>query len=341
MMKSNFMRLLMVGTLVLTMFLTGCASSKASAVAEEEIANADAPIKLNIAGGTATGTLFMVASGVTECINRSYPGSVATIVPGSGGANVSRLSNNEVDAGLANSVMLFSGAKGEAPFEETFANTAAVGSLFTSTLQIVMEEKMGITSLDEIIKDKMKVKISIDQPGSGTAVAFEKLLKEYGTSIEEFEGWGGTILMKGQEDSASMLTDGFIDGYALLTMYPARPIQESAVSQKLVMLSIDPAVLRKMTEKYGYVAGTIPKDSYDFMTGDIASLSTTMVLAVPADASDEIAYKLAKSIVENLEYFSQVHAGLNGLTADFMTKNTGVPLHPGAIKYYKEIGVLK
>ena len=308
--------------------------------AGNENQNADAPVTATLAGGSPTGMLFLVCSGVSECVGRSYPGSSITIVPGGVAANVIRISNGEVDAGMAHSAMLFAAADGLAPYDEVLDNTATIAGLYPSTYQIIMKEELGVSSFGEIIEKKMKVRISIDQPGSSTAVAFERLLTQYGVDRMEFEAWGGSILQKNQEDSASMLRDGLIDGYAMQTLCPARSIQENEVGNELVMLAIEPDIITGMIDDFGYAPTVIGKGVYGFMISDIDTFYTSTVLTVPADASEELAYKLARSLVENLDYLRQIHIGLSDLTPLSMTQDLGAPLHPGAEKYYREIGIL-
>jgi len=327
-------------SLLLFMVVVSAACAASDAGGSPQEAGSDGPVKATLAGGSPTGMLFMVCTGVSECVNKSYPGSAVTIVPGSVAANVIRINDNEVDAGMAHSAMLFAAANGKAPYNEVLDNTAAVASLYSSTYQIVLNSRLGIDSFGEMIKNKEKVRLSIDQPGSSASVAFERLLGEYGATIEDFESWGGEIVQKSQEDSAAMLSDGFIDGYAMQTLCPARAIQESAAGQELTLLSFEPGIIGNMVDKYGYEWIIIPKEAYDFMDQDVESFSTNTVLTVPADAPDDLAYKLARSLVENIDYMREIHAGLKGLTPEGMASETGVPLHPGAEKYYREIGIL-
>ncbi len=330
-----------IALLVLIALLTMTACGGQTAEEPKETPDSEAPVKATLAGGSTTGMLFVVCSGITECVNRSYPGSSMTIVPGNVTANVMRVNDGEVDSGMAHSAVLYSAINGEAPYEKKMENLAAIASLYSSTYQIVMDRNLGITSFGEIIENKLKVRISIDMQGSSASVAFDRLLEAYGVTREDFEGWGGTIVMKTQEDSASMLADGAIDGYGLQTLWPATAIQESGVNKDVMLLPIEQEIIDSIIEKHGYANLTIPSGTYDFLDKDYPTFSTKTVLIVAADAPDELAYKLTRSLVENLEYMQQVHAGISGLTTIDMTEDTGAPLHPGAIKYYKEIGVLK
>ncbi len=334
--RKRLLLILMAGLLIL---ITGC--SEPSADAENDMAASDAPVTITLGGASTSGMMFIICSGISECVNKSYPGSSVTIVPGSSAANVIRINAGELDVATTHAVVLHSAANGTAPYDEKMDNAAAIASFYSSTYQIVIDKSLGISSFGEIIEKKVKIRISVDQQGSAASLAFDKLLEAYGVTREEFEAWGGSILLKTQSESASMLADGAIDAYGLQTLWPATAIQENAVAKDIALLPIEAAIVRDLTENYGYAPITIPTGTYDFLDEDYATFSTSTVLIVPADSSEDTAYKLTRSLVENIEYMNQVHAGLNGLTAERMMQDTGVPLHPGALKYYKEKGVLE
>ena len=334
--KKSFKLILAMLVVVLVVVLTACAAKDTAS----DPSNPDEPVIATLVGGSPNGTWFMVSTGVSECVNRSYPGSVVTIVTGSGLGNITRINAGEVDTGLAYNIMLNTAAKGEKPFEEKLTNLSTIAKLFPSYLQIVVKKDLGVTSLDEIIKNKMKVRLSIDQPGSNASQTFLRLIAAYGVTEKDFEDWGGQLVQKSMEESSTMLSDGLIDGFAIGTLYPVSAIQEAAVNKDLVLLQISSEVRDTMIETYGYQAAVIPADAYTFTVQETPTIAGNTVLAIPTDASDELAYKLTKSLVENLDYFRQIHVMLADLTPETMAKDTGAPLHPGAVKYYEEVGAL-
>lgn len=299
------------------------------------------PLKVTFIGGSSSGIWYMVLNGVTICINKSFPGSVVTVVPGSGLANITRINSHQADGSLVNSTISAWALEGHEPFKEKLTNIASVASLYPSQFQMVVDKKLGVKSLDEIISKKMKIRLSVDTPGSNATLTFNRILHEYGVTVDDFEKWGGKIINKNMDDSAAMFADGSIDGFCLLTLYPAAPIQEAAVNREIVMLPIKESIMDTLVEKYGYSRSTIPSNAYKFSTKDIPTLASYTVVLVPKDGDDEIAYKIARSIHENLGYLRTIHSALKDLTPEELAQNLGVPLHPGAKKYYQEAGILK
>lgn len=326
------------------LIIGGCSAQKVSepAAASPDAENQveTAPLNLTLAGGSTNGVWYMVSNGISECINKSYPGSVTTILPGNGVGNAIRINRGEVNAGLATSAMLYAANQGTDPYKEKLSNLAAVAMIHPTALQIVVRKDMGVTSFQEILDKKLKIRLSIDQQGSQASALFIQLLEAYGVSEKDLLSWGGQLINKGQEEASGMYVDGMIDGFILLTLYPAPAIQEGDLGRDMVLLPLDPGVITTLCEKYGYNKIIIPTDAYRFTSQDSPSVCSNTVLAIPKNASDEAAYKLARSLVENLDFFKNVHVAIKNLTPKMMVEDLGVPLHPGAKKYFQEIGIL-
>lgn len=299
------------------------------------------PLKVTFAGSSPGGVWYMVMNGISECITRSYPGSAITVIPGEGVSNVNRVNGKEAQLGLSHSAIAASAVAGNEPFKEKLNNVSAIASLYPSVLQVVVTKKLGVTSFDEIMQRKIKVRLSVDSPGSTGELAFKRLITEYGVTYEDMKKWGAEIVFKGMGDSSDMLADGRIDGFSTMTLAPASPVAEAAVNKELVILDMNPDIIKKVSEKYGYGTDKVPAGTYKFQTNDLVTVSSYTVIIVPKDGSDEVAYSTAKALKENLDYLKSVHVALKELTVEKMIRNVGAPLHKGAEKYYKEIGVIK
>lgn len=327
---TRIIALLLISTaLVLSAVACGSQSTESAQTGRE-------PLDINMLGASPTGTLYMVLSGISECVNKSYPGSVVTLVPGNFKTNVDRINSNQGDSGMTDGIMASAAIEGIAPYEKKMDNIAGVASLYQCQFQFVVSEDLGVTSFKEIIENKMKVTLAVDTFLSSPGIALERIFTEYGVSPDDFEAWGGKIVFYNMSDSCRMLADGSIDGLCVTAPYPTRPVQEAAVAKDLVFLDIEPEILDSLVNKYGYQEAVIPAGSYEFQPKDVKTLGSRLVLIVPKSSPDEVAYKLVTSISENLEYLKSVHVALGGLTLDTMSSDIGVPLHPGAKKYYDE-----
>ncbi|MEA4892350.1 MAG: TAXI family TRAP transporter solute-binding subunit [Peptococcaceae bacterium] len=345
--RNKLISLICICVSLLMMVLSACGQNTANQTPAPQgqpdngAAAAADPLKVTFAGSSPGGVWYMVMGGVTESINKSYPGSSVTVIPGDGVSNIVRVAGNQAEIGLSHSAIAASAISGDDPFDKTIDNIATAASLYPSQLQFVVTAKSGVQSIQQIMDEKMKIRISVDGPGSTGELAFRRMINEYGFTYDDIISWGGQVVYKNMGDSSDMLSDGLLDGMSTMTLYPASPITEAAINNDMVMLPVDPKICEALAQKYGYGTDGVPEGTYDFQTGEISTISSYTVICVPKNAPDETVYAIAKSIHENLDYLKSVHVAMNTLTPEKLVENLGAPLHPGAEKYYKEVGVLK
>ncbi|MBN2285897.1 MAG: TAXI family TRAP transporter solute-binding subunit [Tissierellales bacterium] len=300
----------------------------------------ESPINISVLGGSPSGVFFMIVNGISECINKTYPGSIVQIMPGGVVTNPIQVNAGTVDTGMSHNIFTFAATNGMSPYEAPLSELRTIASFYDSCLQMVLTEDMGVKSFDEIIENKVKIRLSIDKPDSSGAAAFNRMIAEYDMTIADMEAWGCQILNKNFEDSVSMLGDGSIDGFCISTLAPAPPIVESSINKKLTIIEMNPQKIKSLCDRYGYTEVVIPAGTYEFHDRDFIVPAATTVLTISANASDETAYKIAKSIHQNLDYMQSVHSALQQMSPESMVQKLGAPLHPGAEMYYREAGLL-
>jgi len=338
-MKNNIRKFTLI--LVAVLILMGCGANGSESIEEPSADEESETIDITMLGGSPTGVWYMVTTGISECVSKTYPGSIVQITPGGGATNPTRIGRNEIETGMTHNILALAAKKGEEPFDEKYENITSVASFYSSAFQFVVDEKVGITSFDEIIDNKMKLRISIDKPGSSAQVVFLRMLEEYGVTLEEMESWGCEIYFKNFEDSSSMFSDGLIDGFGINTLTPAPPIVESSIGKDMVLLDMNMEKMESLKEKFGYSIYTITADTYDFLDKDVPTLAATSILIASENVDEDKIYKLTKAIVDNIEYMHDVHSALSKITSKSLTENLGVDMHPGAYRYYKEMGILE
>lgn len=324
-------------------FAFGCSPRAEEPRAEEGEAAARKEVKftLSLTGATPAGggVWDMIGAGLAEAIMRNNPGSVVTVVPGGGVSTVPVVSKGEAELGLTHSPIAAAGLKGIEPFQEKFENITAITSLYTSKLQFIVSPDLNLKSVADI-KDR-PIRLAVGDPGSTGELATKRLLQAHGLSYEDYERLGGRIVFKDMSEAASMFGDGLIDGFVLLTLDPAGPLLEISATKKVALLGLDEEVIAKMKDQYGYDSGFISKASYDFLDGDIPTMTSQVVLAARAELPDDQAYCVTRGLVEELDYIREIHKNLRDLTVEKMSTGTGAPLHPGAREYYDEVSVKK
>ena len=143
-------------------------------------------------------------------------------------------------------------------------------------------------------------------------------------------------------DAADMLQNGSIDGAWIMSGAPA-----SAVTQALTggahLVEIDDNLIKELKAKYPwYTSYTIKAGTYPNQDKDVKTSAIKMVMFCRGDLPEDVVYQLTKTLWEHMDELGQSQKNLKGLTAENAVKDIAdIPLHPGAAKYYKEIGVLK
>lgn len=332
--------------LMLSLFvLVGCGGGGQSSTppAGEPAENGDEPMTFTIylAGATpgGGGVWDMIGAGLAEAIMRGNKGSSVTVVPGGGVSDVPVVSQEEAELGLTHSVIAFAGTTGDAPFEEVFENIKGVVSLYESQLQFIVNPNTGIETIGQIKEEKIPIKLAVGDPGSTGELATMRALQAYGITYADIESWGGRVLFKDMGEAATMYGDDIIDGFTLLTLAPNAPLQQVATNRPVRILPIDQAVIDEMESKFGYTPDVVRASAYDFLDAGIPSFSSRVVVITNDARSEQEVYQITKSLIDNLDYIRSIHVNLQGLDPEEMIL-TGVALHPGAEKAYKEAGVL-
>jgi len=140
-----------------------------------------------------------------------------------------------------------------------------------------------------------------------------------------------------------MIRNKQLDGAWIMAALGNAAVTEATSTAGAVILNIDDAVIANLQKDYPWYAKlTIPAGTYAGQDKDIQTTAIKMVMFTTADLSEQTVYDLTKVFWENVEKLAESNKGLTGVkAADAVSDIANLPLHPGAEKYYKEIGVLK
>jgi TRAP transporter TAXI family solute receptor len=319
--------LLSFAVLIVVLFLG--VSLSAGAVVTDEAKN------LRFIGASPGGTFFIVLGGLSECVSKNIPKWVVTVEPGTAMSDIVRIAQGDGDLGLSqNNVILDEIRKGEAGSEKI----ASLGAIATSAAQLVVLKSTGLTTFDEFIEKKPKLRLSWGPPSEVHYVAAQRLFGEYGLVVEDFVKWGGNISYKEMGEAADMVASGASDGYFLIALTPTAPTTELSLNRELTLLTVSDDIIDKLVEKYNYLKITLPAATYNFIDKPTNVFAAKSITVVSTDMPEEVAYNIVKSVLDNLDYFKNLHAILKNINIDYMIDTGGVPLHPGAVRAYQEFG---
>jgi TRAP transporter TAXI family solute receptor len=298
--------------------------------------------KITILGGSAGGMWSVMTEGVAESIRRSLPDARVTTEPGKDGPNQVMVSKKQVEFAVTNESTSYAAAEGLMPYKERFPNIRTVAVLNpTSPFQFFVDGKTGITSFQQIKEKRYPLRVGVNQKGSLMQICGEKVLEAYGITFEDILKWGGKIHYVRARQSMDLWDAGQLDATSEVMQFPASAYIELSQKHKLVMLPVAPDKVPGLTKLLGMPPFTIPANAYPFQKEAYTTINTKLILISSVDEPAEMVYDVVKAMYTNLNYLHKVHANLRGLTGEIMVKEAMVELHPGAAKFYREIGVIK
>ena len=344
-MKKNISRLTAVA-LSAAMLLTACGgggTAATTAAAKQDApaattAAAAAPsgdaAKLTMGTGGTTGTYYAFGGVIANVINGKDVGiNINVQSTGASKANIYLVNDGEADLAIVQNDVMDYGYKGTDLFAEEGAadqfNTVA--ALYAEVCQVVATK--DITSIEDL-KGK---RVSVGDAGSGVEFNARQILEAYDITFEDIDvnnlGFGG---------SSDALKDGKIDAFFCTAGAPTTAIVELATTNDINLLAIDDAHAEKLAAAYPfYTTYPIPGGSYKGVDEDVQTVAIKATLIASPKLSEDVVYNLTKAIFDNQKEIASAHAKGEELSLEYAVSGISVPFHPGAEKYFKEVGALK
>ncbi|MDX1401906.1 MAG: TAXI family TRAP transporter solute-binding subunit, partial [Kiloniellales bacterium] len=192
------------------------------------------------------------------------------------------------------------------------------------------------------IKDLGDKSISAGKRGSGTELAFSRLLGMYGLSYDSIRNNGGTVHFVGYGETKQLFKDRHIQMGIFDHRPPDPAIVEAETAFPVRVLDLGQKMVEDYLKKYpGHLMATIPKGTYKGQEEDVTTLAWAPMMTVNKDLPDELVYNITKAIYENPERLAKGFKTLGVLSPEMAVEGIPIPFHPGAAKYFKEKGVLK
>lgn len=220
----------------------------------------------------------------------------------------------------------------DAGFKTKLDKLRTVAGVYSNYIQIVASADSGIRTLADL-KGK---RISVGAPRSGTELNARAILRAAGLTYQDFSKveylpFGESVeLMKNRQLDVTLQSAGL--GVA--------SIRDLATSIKVVLVPIPAEVVAKVGDA-AYSAGTIPANTYTGQTDAIPTAAIKNFLVSHTGVPDDVVYAMTKSMFESLDTLVAAHSAARGIVRDDAISSLPVPLHPGAARYYREVGLLK
>lgn len=291
---------------------------------------------LSIGGGSTGGTFNTFASGIGDYLSRQIDGLNLTVEGSAGSAeNIRRIQGGDLEMGIAFAGDSFLAYNGEGVFAETGAATdlRAIGFLYSAVSQIVTLEGSGVESVADLEGRRM----AVGGAGSGTQLSLERLLTTLGVydSITP-------VFVAGQNASAQ-LKDRQVDAYHALFGVPSAAVTDTTSTADARILSSYPeAEAAGFFEQYPfYTQYVIPGGTFRGIDEDVVTFRDAGLWVVSANADEDLVYAMTQAIYSEagLEHMLAVTNVAREMGADSALVGIQIPLHPGAARYWSEVGV--
>jgi TRAP transporter TAXI family solute receptor len=295
---------------------------------------------MTIGTGGVTGVYYAAGGSICRLVNkdRAKHGYRCTVESTGGSvANINTIKGNDLDFGVAQSDQNSNAFKGVKAFASggAFADLRSVFSIHPEPFTVLARADANIKTFSDL-KGK---RVNVGNPGSGTRASMDELLVAENMKLSDF---GLAAELKADEHGAA-LCDNKIDAFFYGVGHPSANIQDPVTTCGAKLINITgPAVDKLVAANSYYAKATIPGGLYK---GNDAPTQTYGVLATfvtSAKQSDDMVYTLVKAVFDNFDDFKKLHPAFANLNQENMIKDgLTAPLHPGAVKYYKEKGWMK
>lgn len=336
------MKKLLAMLLALTMILSlaACGGSKKEEPAKEETTTEStsgepAPLTINFPTASSTGSLYAVGAAITNLWDTEISYISATSQASGGGIdNLGLVTDGEAQVSIAISSNCYECLNGMGTFEGyAYEDLKVIGGLYFNPNHVVVTEKSGITDLASVKGKHFAVGVA----GSSITGECQNHFTAAGLNFPddincEYINFG---------DAVDMMQNGTLDGAWIMAGVPAAAVTQATTAGCEILEIGDDVIADMKVDFPWYAPYTIPAGTYPNQDEDIQTSAVKMVMFCRGDLDEQAVYDLTKTLWENMDKLGESQAPLRGLTAEAAVQDIAdLPLHPGAQRYYEEIGVI-
>lgn len=299
------------------------------------------PKFISVAGGSVGGGWYVLCGVIAEMLTPEFPNTNIKVVTGGSVSNPLNVSAGKAEIATTQDNVYADALAGVGPYTsegkvQDITGLLRLGEIYMSVF--LVDEKSKYESIAQIVENKMPVRIVTAVQGASPALATDRVLEAYGISAAMIKEWGGSVSYVSYSESTALIKDGHADVYC----GPIMPATlELAVSKNLKPLPLDSNIIDTLHATYKYGISTIPAGTYDFIKKDLKVITENPVLVVSTKLSDDVVYRITKTICENPKKIQSASKTYSTWTPELAPQIVGGPIHPGALTYYKEMGWIK
>lgn len=299
-------------------------------------APAPAPVeklKITLATGGTSGTYYAVGGAMGTVLKDKLTMSDINVVStGASKANVNLITDGEAQMAILQSDVLSYAHTGTNTFADTGVEDSALwmAGLYNETVQII-----ATADITDVSQLKGKT-VCMGDVGSGTRVNAEQILAAYGMTAADVNAVAGSF-----QDGVDGIKDGKVDAAFTVAGAPTTAITDLATTNKFSMISLTDEALAYIAKEFPFlVQDNLPAGTYNGIDQETRCVAVQAALVASQDLSSDLVYEMLKSMFDNKAALETAHAKFQFLDAKYAVSGASVKLHPGAEKFYKEVGAL-
>lgn len=283
--------------------------------------------------GPAGGTWFPLGAAVQKVLQDEVSGLTVDLRPGAGLINIRGVAEGKADLGWGNVISTVDARNGIAPFDSKITSVCNVASFYTQYAQLV-----SVSSDIKSWGDMKGKKFATLPRGNTTEIAAQNLLGAVDLTYKDLS----LVNYASVSDQVNMAKDGQVDAIFVVTSVPSGAFLDLANSRAANFIPISDAQFDRLKKaNAGWLRKSIPANTYPNQPADVQIAGFAMHLIANCESmKEETAYNITKAIAKRVQEFGAISRQLGGFTTKDLAADTGVPLHPGAEKFYKEAGAL-
>jgi hypothetical protein len=290
-------------------------------------------VKIILATGGTSGTYYAVGGAMQTVLNDKLTLSNLNVEStGASKANVNLITDGEAQMAILQSDVVSYAHSGTNTFADTGVEDSAlwVAGLYNETVQIIATK--DITDVSQLAGKT----VCMGDVGSGTRVNAEQVLAAYGMTADDVNAVSGSF-----QDGVDGIKDGKVDAAFTVAGAPTTAITDLATTNEFSMISLTDDALAYINENFPFlVQDNLPAGTYNGIDQETKCVAVQAALVASQDVSEDVVYELLKTMFDSKSELEAAHAKFQYLDPEYAVSGASVTLHPGAEKYYKEIGVI-
>ncbi|MEC5424364.1 TAXI family TRAP transporter solute-binding subunit [Virgibacillus sp. C22-A2] len=311
--------------LILSLFLAACGGNNDDSSGD---GNSDPDFLQMLTGGTS-GTYYPLGGEMATIITNETDIQTDAVSSNASADNVIALQEENSELAFVQTDIVANAVEGINSFDgNPVDNVLAIGSLYPETIQIVTSGDSDISSVEDLAGKT----VSVGAPGSGTYVNAEQILEVHGLTMDDIDAQNLDF-----GESTGGIQDGNIDAAFITAGTPTGAVEGLSATTDVNVLPVSQEKIDELIELHPYYAAdTIEAGTYG-LEEDVTTVAVLAMLAVTESLSEDLVYNITKAIYENAE--KMAHEKAKFISTDAALNGIGIDLHPGAKKYFDEVGV--